>query len=180
MNQLPSSPQVPGQDLSGQLLTQLLGPGWDTLTPQGSAEAAASLVQKVLAAFNYLALTAISLMFVWYVIRFLTNTAREGTLGGRSWGGMWLPLRLAGALTFVAPVYQGLSIFQAGLLLGVGFSINTANYVWAEGLDFFVQHSGRLTMNAPASVVEDAQELGRGILKALTVQEYYRQRLGRA
>jgi conjugal transfer/type IV secretion protein DotA/TraY len=179
MIELPTSPTVPDNDLSAQLLDQLLGPGWDTLSPQAGGTEVASLTREVLAAFNYLALFALSLIFVWHVIRALLATAQEGRLGGRVFGGLWLPLRLAGALTLAAPVYNGLSIFQAGLLLAVGFSLNVANHVWAEGLEFFVSHGGRLTHQAPASVVEDAQELGRGILQALTIQEYYRQRLGR-
>jgi hypothetical protein len=61
--------------------------------------------------------------------------------------------------------------------VAVGYSLNLANFVWAEGLDFYVKNGGRLTPQAPVSVVEDAEELGRGLLKALTIQEYYRQRL---
>lgn len=177
MNSLPTTASVPDGDLSAQLLNQLLGPGWDRLAPRTGTEAAAALIHQVLSGFNYLALAAVSLLFVWYLIGAAAGAAQEGTPGGRRYGGFWLPLRMAGALTFTAPVYHGLSLFQAGLLLAVGFSVNVANYVWAQGIDFFADHGGRLTLNAPASVVEDAQELGRGVLKALTVQEYYRQRL---
>jgi hypothetical protein len=179
VSELPLASQVPTNDLSGQLLGKLLGPGWDTLAPQTGVEEAASLIRQVLTGFNYLALTAVSFLFVWYIVRAMTQTAREGSFGGRRFGGMWLPLRLAGALTFAAPVYQGLSIFQAGLLLAIGYSVNLANFVWAEGLDFFEKHGGKLTLQAPASVVEDGRELGRGILTALTIQEYYGQRLER-
>jgi hypothetical protein len=179
MSALPLETQVPANDLSGQLLSQLLGPGWDSLAPTTAVGSSVALIRQVLSGFNYLALTAISLIFVWQVIRAMTGAAQHGR-PAQGLGGLWFPLRLAGALTFSAPVYHGLSIFQAGLLVCVGFSVNLANQVWGQSLEFFTEHGGRVSLQAPASVVEDSQELGRGLLKGLVIQEYYRQRLDRA
>ncbi|MDR1577818.1 MAG: DotA/TraY family protein [Deltaproteobacteria bacterium] len=176
MSAPPLTSQAPNNDLSGQLLDRLVGQGWDRLAPTAEVEGAVTLIRQALSGFNYLALTAISLLFVWQVIRAMTSAAQDGR-PAKGLGGLWFPLRLAGALTFSAPVYQGLSIFQAGLLVAVGFSVNLANHVWGQSLEFFVEHGGRITLQAPASVVEDSHELSRGLLKGLAIQEYYRQRL---
>ncbi|MDR1546187.1 MAG: DotA/TraY family protein [Deltaproteobacteria bacterium] len=175
--ELPLTTETPAGDQSARLLEALLGPGWSRLDDAQGLEAAASLIHSALSAFNWLALAAVSLLFILVVAQGAAGAACEGAPLGRRWSSLWTPLRFAGAMAFLAPAVKGLSLFQAGLLLSVGFSVNVANWVWAAGLESFVESGGRLSLGAPESAADDARSLAEGLLKALTVQEYFRQRL---
>ncbi|MDR2443503.1 MAG: DotA/TraY family protein [Deltaproteobacteria bacterium] len=168
---------VPPEDQGGRLLADILGPGWDSLAGTGTAAGAAGLIHSLLSTFNYVALAGVCLLFMVVMIQGVASTACEGVPFGRRYSSLWMPLRFAGAMGLLAPVVKGLSVFQVLILMAVGSSVNLANHLWAEGLEKFVETGGRLSLTAPNSLVEDSMELGRGLLKALTIQEYYRQRL---
>jgi hypothetical protein len=168
---------LPADDQGARLLTTLLGPGWESLAGPGGAGAAATLAQSLLATFNWVALAGVSLLFVVVMIQGVAGTACEGVPLGRRYSSLWMPLRFAGALGFLAPVIKGLSAFQALMLVFVGGSVNLANHLWAQGLDQFVRNGGEMSLSAPDDAVGDSEGLGQGLLRALTVQEYFRARL---
>ncbi|MDR1657727.1 MAG: DotA/TraY family protein [Deltaproteobacteria bacterium] len=168
---------VPLDDQGARLLANILGPGWDSLAGEGTAAGAAGLVHGLLSAFNWVALAGVCLLFVVVIIQGVASTACEGVPLGRRYSSLWMPLRFAGAMGLLAPVVKGLSVFQVLILMAVGSSVNLANYVWEKGLDRFVENGGRLSLTAPKVLTDDSAELGRGLLKGLTIQQYYRQRL---
>ncbi|MDR2302190.1 MAG: DotA/TraY family protein [Deltaproteobacteria bacterium] len=169
---------LPPDDQGAKLLNALFGPGWESLVGGGqSGGAAVTLAQSLFSTFNWVALAGVSLLFVIVMIQGVAGTACEGVPLGRRYSSLWMPLRFAGALGFLAPVVKGLSIFQALMLIFIGGSVNLANHLWSQGLDQFVKNGGEMAMAAPDDLVEDSEELGRGLLRALTVQEYFRQRL---
>ncbi|MDR1166076.1 MAG: DotA/TraY family protein [Deltaproteobacteria bacterium] len=174
---LPFRAETPPEDLSGSLLSQVLGEGWDAIAGGELSSSAATLAHDVLATFNWVALAFVSALFVLTIVQGVASGAAEGTPLGRGRSALWTPLRFALALSFLAPVVKGLSLFQAFMLLAIGYSVNMANYVWDGGLAFFVESGGRISLKAPQNLAEDGEELGRGILKALTVQDYYADRL---
>jgi hypothetical protein len=49
----------------------------------------------------------------------------------------------------LAPIFKGLSFFQVAILACIGFSINLGNFVWSLGTDYFVEHGGQVTVQAP-------------------------------
>ncbi|MDR1037387.1 MAG: DotA/TraY family protein [Deltaproteobacteria bacterium] len=172
MSDIPQSSQVPAGDLAGRVIDGILGTGWDTVSGAQGAGAAATLAREALGAFNWLALAAVTALFVLTMLQGLAGTAAEGVPLGRRFSCLWMPLRFAAAMGFLAPVAKGLSLFQVGMLLCVGWSVNLANHVWERGLDFFVESGGRISVKAPQSVADDSRRLAEGVLKALTVQAY--------
>ncbi|MDR1080585.1 MAG: DotA/TraY family protein [Deltaproteobacteria bacterium] len=171
MSDIPQTSEVPAADLAGRVLEGIFGSGWDTAA-QGAAGGAATLAREVLSAFNWLALAAVVVLFVLTMLQGLAGTAAEGVPLGRRFSALWMPLRFAAAMGFLAPVMKGLSLFQVGMLLCVGWSVNLANHVWERGMDFFVETGGRISLEAPASLADDSERLAEGVLKALTVQQY--------
>lgn len=176
-DQLPTTFKVPSDDPSGLMMQNLFGPGWDTISDHSTPYAAATMAYNILDSFNILALTAVSVLFLFSFIAGSVGTANEGTPLGRRFSATWMPLRFSLTLGALAPVVKGLSIFQAFMLMTIGYSINVANYVWGHGVEFFVEHAGTLTMQAPESLLDDSQALGDGILHSLTMQAYLRDRL---
>jgi hypothetical protein len=166
---------IPPDDLGARLLASILGPGWDALA--GGTGGAATLARGLLESLNWVALAGTSLLFVVAMIQGVAGTACEGVPLGRRFSSLWMPLRFAGAMGLLAPAVKGLSVFQALMLLMVGGSVNLANHLWGQGLERFVQSGGQLALDPPDDLVDDSARLGEGLLKALVVQEYLRQRL---
>lgn len=160
-------------DQSSRVLDQLFGSGWDSITGHNLNTAAASMAHDLLSAFNWVALAAVSVLFVIVMAQGVAGTANEGVSLGRRYSSLWMPLRFAFSMSFLAPIIKGMSIFQAFLLLAVGYSINLANYAWTRGMDFFVESSGQITLQAPEKLVTASRDMGNGILEALVTQQYF-------
>ncbi|MDR2353567.1 MAG: DotA/TraY family protein [Deltaproteobacteria bacterium] len=178
MNQsLPLQAEVPAEDLSGRIISEIMGKGWDSLTGGELSSQAVTLAHDILSAFNWVALAGVSVLFILVMLQGIAGTAHEGVPFGRRFSALWMPLRFAGAMSFLAPVFKGLSLFQLFLLMAVGYSVNLANFVWDTGLDFFVESGGRISLKAPENIAQDAEDLGNNILRSLVIQEYYAQSL---
>ncbi|MDR3155063.1 MAG: DotA/TraY family protein [Deltaproteobacteria bacterium] len=177
MADLPQTSQVPAGDLAGRVITGILGKGWDSASGPDMSEGAATLAREVLSSFNWLALAAVTVLFILTMLQGVAGAAAEGTPLGRRFSALWMPLRFAAAMSFLAPVFKGLSLFQLAMLLCVGWSVNLANHVWERGLDFFVESGGRISLKAPESVAGDSRLLAEGALKALTVQAYWARKM---
>ncbi|MBR6626296.1 MAG: DotA/TraY family protein, partial [Mailhella sp.] len=100
----------------------------------------------------------------------------EGVPLGSRFSSLWMPLRMVGAMAALAPIVKGLSIFQVALLGCIGFSINLGNYVWELGTDYFVEHGGQITVQAPDQNVTQYASIANGTLESLTLQYYLNQR----
>jgi conjugal transfer/type IV secretion protein DotA/TraY len=86
-------------------------------------------------------------------------------------------LRFAFSVSVLAPVFNGLCLFQVFMLLCVGYSVNFANFIWGRGVGFFAESGGQAALEPPQSLIEDSEALGASVLKSLTIQEYFRSRL---
>ena len=168
---------VPAGDQGGRLLADILGPGWDGLAGQGYAGGAAGLAQTLLSSLNWVALAGVCLLFVVVMVQGVAATACEGVPLGRRWSSLWMPLRFSAAMGLLAPIMKGLSVLQVLMLMAVGAAVNLANHVWELGLARLVEGNGSISLSAPDVLMDDSRELGTGLLKALTIQEYFRQRL---
>jgi len=78
----------------------------------------------------------------------------------------------------LAPIFKGLSLFQVAILACIGFSINLGNFVWELGTDYFVEHAGQITVQAPAQNVTHYAAITNGALESLTLQYYLNERRG--
>ena len=106
------------------------------------------LYSRVMAAI-LLALAVISALFLWVMALAVAGTAHEGVPFGKRFSSLWMPLRFVGAMGALAPIFKGLSLFQVAILACIGFSINLGNFVWELGTDYFVEHAGQITVQAP-------------------------------
>ena len=180
-----SSPEIPAtsevllkSDASKQFLDSLLGQGWDSWGQGLGGSQAAELMLEMFSAFNIVALAIISALFIWVLAVSVAGTAHEGTPFGKRYSSLWMPLRFVGAMGAMAPIFKGLSLFQVAILACIGFSINLGNFVWSLGTDYFVEHGGQITVQAPDQNVTHYAAIANGALESLTLQYYLNERRG--
>ena len=180
-----SSPEIPAtsevllkSDASKQFLDSLLGQGWDAWGQGLGGSQAAELMLEMFSAFNIVALATISALFLWVLAVSVAGTAHEGTPFGKRFSSLWMPLRFVGAMGAMAPIFKGLSLFQVVILACIGFSINLGNFVWSLGTDYFVEHGGQITVQAPDQNVTHYAAIANGALESLTLQYYLNERRG--
>lgn len=165
-------------DGSKQILDALLGQGWDVWGTNLGGSGASELMLQLFSAFNLIALAVISALFIWVLAVAVAGTAHEGTPFGKRFSSLWMPLRFVGAMGALAPIFKGLSLFQVAILACIGFSVNLGNYVWELGTDYFVEHGGQLTVQAPDQNVTHYAAITNGALESLTLQYYLNERRG--
>ncbi len=136
-------------DASRQFLDLLLGQGWDAWGEGLGGSQAAELMLEMFSAFNIVALAGISALFLWVLAVSVAGTAHEGVPFGKRYSSLWMPLRFVGAMGMMAPIFKGLSFFQVLILACYGLSINFGNFFWSMGTDYFVEHGGQITVQAP-------------------------------
>ena len=165
-------------DYSKQFLDALLGQGWETWGQGLGGSQAAELMLQIFSAFNLVAMAVISGLFIWVSSVAVAGTAHEGTPFGKKFSSLWMPLRFVGAMGALAPIFKGLSLFQVALLACIGWSINLGNFVWELGTDYFVEHGGQLTVQAPDQNVTHYSSIANGTLQSLAMQYYMAERRG--
>ena len=165
-------------DGSKQILDALLGQGWDVWGTNLGGSGASELRLQLFSAFNLIALAVISALFIWVLAVAVAGTAHVGTPFGKRFSSLWMPLRFVGAMGALAPIFKGLSLFQVAILACIGFSVNLGNYVWELGTDYFVEHGGQLTVQAPDQNVTHYAAITNGALESLTLQYYLNERRG--
>ena len=179
------SPDIPAtsevllkSDASKQFLDTLLGQGWDAWGQGLGGSQAAELMLQMFSAFNLVALAVVSALFIWVLAVAVAGTAHEGTPFGKRYSSLWMPMRFVGAMGALAPIFKGLSLFQVAILACIGFSINLGNYIWDMGTDYFVEHGGQLTVQAPDQNVTHYSAIANGTLESLAFQYYMNERRG--
>ena len=165
-------------DSSKQFLDTLIGQGWDAWGAGLGGSQAAELMLQIFSAFNLVALAVISALLIWVMAVAVAGTAHEGAPFGKKYSSLWMPLRFVGAMGALAPIFKGLSLFQVAILACIGFSINLGNFVWELGTDYFVEHGGQITVQAPDQNVTQYSAIANGALESLTLQYYLNERRG--
>ncbi len=165
-------------DASKQFLDAFLGQGWDAWGDGLGGTSGAELMLEIFSVFNLVALAVISALFIWILSIAVAGTAHEGVPFGKKYSSLWMPLRFVGAMGALAPIFKGLSLFQVAILACVGFSINLGNMVWDLGVDYFVEHGGQITVQAPDQNVTHYSAITNGSLKSLVLQYYLNERRG--
>jgi len=165
-------------DASKQFLDSLIGQGWDSWGQGLGGSPAAELMLQLFSAFKLVALAVISALFIWVMAIAVAGTAHEGAPFGKKFSGLWMPLRFVGSMSALAPIFKGLSLFQVAILACIGFSINLGNFVWELGSDYFVEHGGQMTVQAPDQNVTRYSAIANGSLESLTLQYYMNERRG--
>ena len=166
-------PTIPDTDLSGQLLDNIFGVNWEQITsvstiPEGAAK---TFIFPILESFNTVVLAATTIMLLFTFFQGTIGTASEGKPLGRRFSSKWVPIRGALGISFLIPIAK-ISILQIILLTCISWSINFANEIWENGLEYLADHC-TLTTESVTEGEEDIQDLAAGILKNLIVQDYY-------
>lgn len=179
MSDIPATSEVLlKSDASRQFLDSLLGQGWDAWGQGLGGSQGAELMLEMFSAFNIVALASISALFLWVLAVAVAGTAHEGVPFGKKYSSLWMPLRFVGAMGAMAPIFKGLSFFQVVILACYGLSINFGNFFWSMGTDYFVEHGGQLTVQAPDQNVTHYSAIANGSLESLTLQYYLNERRG--
>jgi conjugal transfer/type IV secretion protein DotA/TraY len=165
-------------DASKQFLDTLLGQGWDAWGEGLGGSQAAELMLQMFSAFNLVALAVISALFIWVLAVAVAGTAHEGAPFGKKYSSLWMPMRFVCSMGALAPIFKGLSFFQVAILACIGLSINLGNFVWSLGTDYFVEHGGQITVQAPDQNVTLYSAIANGSLQSLTLQYYLQERRG--
>jgi conjugal transfer/type IV secretion protein DotA/TraY len=177
--ELPATAEIAlKSDASKQFLDTLLGQGWDAWGEGLGGSRAAELMLEMFSAFNLVALAVISALFLWVLSVAVAGTAHEGTPFGKRYSSLWMPLRFVGAMGALAPLFKGLSLFQVAILACIGFSVNLGNFVWSLGTEYFVEHGGQITVQAPDQNVTHYSAIANGSLESLSMQYYLNERRG--
>ncbi|MGL4208796.1 MAG: hypothetical protein ACRCTY_05360, partial [Candidatus Adiutrix sp.] len=114
---IPVTSEVSPADPSVQVISKILGADWHSMTGHNLDSAAATMARDILSSFNLVALAAVSVLFALTFTQGAIATANEGTPMGKRFSATWMPLRFAFAISALAPIIKGLSIFQAFMLL---------------------------------------------------------------
>ncbi len=170
---LPTTTKVPDTDLSGRILDTMFGTGWENIITGQENSIASGMVFPIMEGFNTVALTGVSLLFVWILCIGVMGTAHEGKALGKRYSTLWTPIRGALSVSMLAPVVKGMSLFQVALLVLVGWSINFANFVWDAGITAFVSQGGMLVASPPPQLQENANKLAESILLNQVTQAYF-------
>ena len=179
MSDIPATSEVLlKSDASRQFLDSLLGQGWDAWGQGLGGSQGAELMLEMFSAFNIVALASISALFLWVLAVAVAGTAHEGVPFGKKYSSLWMPLRFVGAMGAMAPIFKGLSFFQVVILACYGLSINFGNFFWSMGTDYFVEHGGQITVQAPDQNVTHYAAIANGSLESLTLEYYLNERRG--
>jgi conjugal transfer/type IV secretion protein DotA/TraY len=90
-----------------------------------------------------------------------------------------VPFRAAIGISFLAPIFSGLSILQIIVLQLIVWSINLANQVNTMMINDFIATNPNGTISIAVNIgsvpglSENAQDVARVAFRALTIQEYY-------
>lgn len=172
---IPDSPHFSDSDIFANAVAMLFGDEWWTAFSGG--ELTGPLI-PMLEAVNTVVLCGISGMSLLVFAMGATSTANEGAIGGRKLHGFWWPLRAAFGISMTAPIAKGgLSIFQAILLMLLGWGGTLANNVWEYGVD----HLARSNMTVinhelPPHIQEEARSVASIAFKAALTQNFYLKR----
>lgn len=164
-------------DISAQLLTRIFGTGWDSLASLASGTPAdgvmGTLVFDLMYVLNSCCAAAVAWLFILTVLSAALGSAQDGTgIGGRRYANAWLPLRYSFAMGAITPVFHGLSAMQVFVLSAIGASIQFADGMWEQGLEY-ISRTGAVTASGGPGLADNAAR----VLPVLAEHAYVRRYL---
>lgn len=107
------------------------------------------LLGEIFRLFNVVVLTLGSLITMYIGLVSTLNTAQEGSMMGKKWSAIWIPIRSIGGLSFLLPLSKGYSLLQVFVMWIVLQGVGAANLLWGVVLDFAI--SGQ-SINQPSTI----------------------------
>ena len=155
----------PGEGDSAVLLNEILNyTGMlEVLFGDGAGAADVSgVVPMMLGTFSAFAAGGVALVMIYMWSVAVMHTAWEGEALGQRYSTLWTPIRSVMAVAFVAPFpgMGGLSVMMAMILALVSVSIQGANMLYSDVLDYFVDNN--------ASIMQMSDQDGRPANRLVT------------
>jgi hypothetical protein len=168
--------ELPGTDLSVQMLDRIFGPGLANLAKSATGGSASgsggpTLIYALLGYLNSACAVAIAWLAIMTVLLGSVGGAHEGKSLASRYNSPLVPIRFAFSFAAIIPVFQGMSALQILILAGIGISINTANVMFRTGLEY-VERFGVVTADVPAGVAQNARVLAAGAMRSRSLQAY--------
>jgi defect-in-organelle-trafficking protein DotA len=154
-------------DTSLFMLASILGPSVGSLVLDAGAPMQ-SILGQIIEQLNYI-IVIIGMSIAGYVVAIsIANTAQEGTIMGKKWSAVWIPMRsIAGLGMMVPSPGSGYSMIQTSVMWVVVNGIGAADSLWSivlNGLTSGMSTVGGATL--PASAQQTSQELAKSLLNA--------------
>ncbi len=168
---IPTSPDLPVTDMSNIAFSKIFGDNWWAITEHASFD---TPFVKILSEINTLLMTAVVGWSIWTFVMSLGGTAQEGTLGGRRFNGVWWPIRSIFGMTMTTPMLSGgISLFQAGILMCLGWACTWANNLYSFSMDNLAKSNfAMVTTEMPLQMQEEAKNIAHVLMQAGLVQNY--------
>jgi conjugal transfer/type IV secretion protein DotA/TraY len=161
----------PSTDLSLKLLGSIFGPNIGSLILDPNANLQPVLSQ-IIEKLNLIVVTLGMGIAGYVVVMSITNTAHEGTVMGKKWSAVWIPMRSIMGLGLMVPSPgSGYSLIQATVMWVVVNGIGAADQLWAiviNGLTSGVTMTGENSSIGPlkASIQLKGKEIAQELLRA--------------
>lgn len=154
-------------DLSVQLISKVLGAGWQSWATGGGAAGAGGVLAAMFQTVNTALLTlAAGVMLYTHAI-----AAQDLARTGQAKTTTWTFLRQATAMMMLAPVpwANGLNILQVLVMLITSWSIGLANSVWSSGVSYVASNGG--SVQPATSVYPIDESVLTGILDSAVLAQ---------
>ncbi|OZB63723.1 MAG: hypothetical protein B7X31_05395 [Thiomonas sp. 13-66-29] len=152
-------------DVSVQLISNILGAGWQSWATGSSAAGGGGILGAMFTAVNTALLTLAGAVMLYTHATGAADMARQG----QSKNNTWTFLRQSLAIGMLAPVpwANGLTIVQVVVMMVTGWSIGLADTVWNAGVTYASQQSGLISPVTSVSPIDDS--VLAGILKTTVI-----------
>lgn len=152
----------PGNDISVQFLTKILGAGWQSWATGTSAAGAGGVLATMFEAVN----SALLMLGAGILVYTHAVGAADMARTGQSKAGTWTFLRQALSMFMLAPVpwASGLNILQVIVMLVTSWGIGLADTVWSSGVGYVAGNGG--SIQAPSGIFPISRDVLAGMLKS--------------
>lgn len=152
-------------DVSVQLISNILGAGWQSWATGASAAGGGGILGAMFTAVNTALLTLAGAVMLYTHATGAADMARQG----QSKNNTWTFLRQSLAIGMLAPVpwANGLSIVQVVVMMVTGWSIGLADTVWNAGVTYASQQAGLIS--PVTSVYPISNTVLAGIVKTTVI-----------
>lgn len=136
----------PESDVSVKLLGYIFGVVDGVLIGGGS-----QIVGEMFGIFNSAVIVLGSIVIMYSVMISIINTAGEGTILGKQWSSIWVPLRSVVSIALLIPKASGYCTIQIMVMWVVVQGIGAADAVWGQALTYLQR--GGVLIDKPVSQV---------------------------
>lgn len=152
-------------DVSVQLISNILGAGWQSWATGSSAAGGGGVLGAMFTAVNTALLTLAGAVMLYTHATGAADMARQG----QSKNNTWTFLRQSLSIGMLAPVpwASGLSIVQVVVMMVTGWSIGLADTVWNAGVTYASQQAGLIS--PVTSVYPISNSVLAGIVKTTVI-----------